>query len=136
MWNLCAQSDAADVIATLESSDFLIREVDTTGVRSAEDFRTRCGETFGFQAGGWDSFADDMWMALLPDDDETKVAFAWYHADALLDDNLGVLLTAMDLLTTIGRAAYTEGIEVITFAFGHGPNFPPVDLADMFPITE
>ncbi|MFN3254760.1 MAG: barstar family protein [Ilumatobacter sp.] len=134
LWNLCAQADAPTLLDALDRSGFALRSVETAGVSTAQEFIDRCAETFGFPSGGWDSFGDDMWNVLFPDDDEgDKVAFVWNHADALLDEGLDAMLHAVDVLAHTGRAAYADGVEIITFLLGDGPNFARVDVADLFP---
>jgi len=134
LWNLAARSDADVLVDALERSGFTIRRVDTADVNSKPGLCARFGETFDFTTGGWDSFADNMWDTLLPNDDEgDKVALVWDHSDSLLDGGLETLLQAMDALIDIGRRASAEKLTVIIFLLGDGSNFPRVDLHDMFP---
>ena len=136
LWNLAARSDADVLVDALGRSGFMIHRVDTAGVNSDSELKARFGQAFDFDPGGWDAFADDMSNALLPDDDDvSKVALVWDHADSLLDGGLGPLLQMMDVLIDIGRSAYAEAppVEIITFLMGDGPNFPRVDVHDMFP---
>lgn len=134
LWNLCDRSDSVALLDALERSGFALRRVDTSGVSSSAALLDRFGEQLDFSAGGWDSFADHMWTALLPDDDEgDRVALVWDHADDVAAEALDAFLQAMDVLIGVGRGAYAEDLQVITFLLGDGSSFAPVDVAAMFP---
>lgn len=128
IWNLIAQSDAGRLSKNLSAQGFVLRELDGHGVLDASGLWARAAETFGFdEVTNWDSFADRMWTALLPDDDEgEKVAFVWHHVDELLHGGLGVIFQVLDATLTIGRQAYGHELQVLTFMLGEGPNFPPL----------
>lgn len=134
LWNLCNRSDSETLSDALRRAGFVIRNVDTSEVDSGAALRARFGENLGFSAGGWDSFADEMWNKLFSDDDEEdKIALVWDNADHVAERALGALLQTVDILTDVGRQAYADQIQVITFLMGDGPSFDAVDINDMFP---
>src|SRR3954466_12772830 len=97
VFNLVAESDGAALRERL-AVDHVVRRVDGD-VGDGSQLRARFGDALGFQASGWDSFADDVWNALLPDDDEgDRVALVWEHADALVDAHLEDFLTTFEIL--------------------------------------
>lgn len=128
LWNLVNEAETDRLIDELRADGMALRQFDTAGVTSREGLWSTVGDAFGVDdVQGWDSFADQLWMALLPDDDEgDRVAVIWRHADALLAADLGVFLEALDILTTTGRQAYSQGLTVLSFLLGAGSNFPPL----------
>jgi hypothetical protein len=129
LYNLVAQADAERLLTALGEDGFVIRPFDGAGVANAHDLWQAAVAQLGIEmVGGWDGFADRMWSALLPDDDEgDRVALVWEHADVLVAGDLRAFLTAFDTLTTIGRQAYEQHIQVLTFYLGEGKNFPALD---------
>lgn len=129
LYNLVAQADAERLLPALGVDGFVIRRFDGAGVANAHDLWQAAVSQLGIETvGGWDGFADRMWSALLPDDDESdRVALVWEHADVLVAGELRAFLAAFDTLTTIGRQAYEQQIQVLTFYLGEGRSFPPLD---------
>lgn len=126
-FNLVAQRDGARLASHLAETH-LVRSVDTAGIDDGGDLRARFGEALGFEADGWDSFADDVWNHVLPDDDDDDrpVALLWEHADALVAPALDDFLTAFDVLLGVVRAAHEREIDVTLFLLGDGPSFRPL----------
>jgi hypothetical protein len=125
LYNVVASSEEARLIETLTKSGYAIRRLDTANVHSAEELWEVSAKQLGHcGANGWDGYADYVAEALLPNDHEgDKVAFLWLNSDAVLVSNLGVFLTAFDVFTTLARAAYAQGTEVIFFLVGEGMNY-------------
>jgi hypothetical protein len=128
---LVAEGDIDALRSRLTADGYVLRELDGAGIRDAATLWQRAGEAFGFDSvKGWDSFADRMWTALFPDDDEgDKVALIWAHADDLVDGALDAFLEAFDVLVTVVRGAYAEEIDLTVCFLGDGPGF--ARLADL-----
>jgi hypothetical protein len=129
LFQFVAQSDADELTRRLERAGYLVRRLDGRDIESAADLWAASARQLGHpEAKGWDGYADYLWQAILPDDDEGEgVAVVWEHADELAEHDMNAFALALDTLATIGRGANGQGLEVVTFFLGDGPGYRPLE---------
>ena len=132
VYQLVAQGDVDALRAQLTADGYALRELDGADLRDAGGLWARAGDAFGFSdVKGWDSFADRMWNAVMPNDDEgDKVALIWGHADALEQASLPTFLEAFDVLVSMVRSAYGDDLDITVCFLGDGPGFRPLAELD------
>ena len=128
LFQFVAQSDAEELARRLEDDGYVLRRLDLSDVGSAEELWAATSEQLGIPpARGWDGYADYLWQAILPDDDEgEKVAVLVEHADELADGDMNALALLVDTLATIGRGAHGQELQVVAFYLGDGPGYSAV----------
>jgi len=128
LFQFVAQSDADGLARRLEDDGYVLRRLDLGGVGSAEELWSATSEQLDIpESRGWDGYADYLWQAILPDDDEgEKVAVLVEHADELADEDMNALALLVDTLATIGRGAHGQELQVVAFYLGDGPGYSAV----------
>jgi len=128
VYEVVAQSDAAELRRQLADEGCEVRELDGSGVVDRATFLAGAAEAFGCEPlSGWDAYSDRLWTAVVPEDTEgAKAALLWEHADELLAGELASFLMAFDISVTTARQAYRQGVDLTIFLLGDGPGFPPL----------
>jgi hypothetical protein len=129
LFQFVAQADADELTRRLEEDGYVIRRLDLSGVGSATEVWSATSDQLGIPpARGWDGYADYLWQAILPDDDEgERVAVAVEHADELADGDMNALALLVDTLATIGRGAHGQDLAVVAFYLGEGAGYSPLE---------
>jgi hypothetical protein len=118
---------------TLVDSDTFVVEIDVEACADQDGFMTRASDGLQLTGDGrvrkWSGLQDRLWEALLPGEHEVAV-FVLRHVDTLVERNLRVFLTALEVFADVKRQVGTERqsfprqIDVYVIVTGTGPSFP------------